>query len=340
MKKREERLEYDLLKTPEDRERDERQKAAEFLREEKKREEFKSQINDLKDSAFDFIGSDTGKNLMFYGAIVLIVFAAIFGIVKLVQHFQEQKVWTGTVAELHFHREKYIQQYGPTSGADWWDQQPQLSYNNRYNSDKVRSYHTESYWDFNGCSRIVDDSYTDSKGKYHSGSHTEKYSCWKTRQVPDYDRWYTYTINRWLTVQTLVSDQRQAKTELTLAATWPSTEGIMDRQFGTKDCSAKQLGTSDLKMILAPSGIQSEQASDPMIGCQQVSPNVNEAYYITYHYEVDGKPFSFECGIDYVTWQTLRVGKQAWGKYYAHNEGFDCNDGHIGEQPTPTKEGS
>ena len=68
---------------------------------------------------------------------------------------------------------------------------------------------------------------------------------------------------------------------------------------------------------------------------QSINP---ENYYITYSYTADKrKPFTFECGIDYSAWSLLRVGMAAYGKYYMHNEGFDCNDGHIG---TPQKKKS
>lgn len=353
----EERLEYDLLMTEEERKAKRKRDAnkqeepttfGELLsnplgkRKEKRKvdqiyEDVEYKAYNFTNGISDFISSDDGKTFMFYGAIAIAVIALIIGGIALVRHFQEQKSWKGAISELHYRREKYIEQYMAVGGGDWWDQQPQLSYNNYYASDEIRSYRTEYYT--STCTKTVDDSYTDSKGKRHYDSHTETYSCRKSRQVPVYDRWYKYTINRWGLVKTIFTEERQAKTELTLTAVWPTPDGLI-REFGTNNCTAKQLGTSELKIISGPSIVKAEQETDPLLGCQMVANNVGEWYYITYHYEIDKKPFSFECQIDYNTWQPLRVGKEAWGMYYVHNDGFDCNDGHIGIQPTPTKEGS
>lgn len=203
-KNTEDRLEYDLLMTDEEREakrkRDEANQPTTFgellsnplgKRKEKSKvnqiyEEVDFGIYKVRSALGDFISSDTGKQVMFYGLIAAVVIGLIFGAIALVRHFQEQKSWKGTVAELHYRREKYIEQYQAVGGSDWWDQQPQLSYNNYYASDEIRSYRTEYYT--GTCNKTVDDSYTDSKGKRHYDSHTETYSCRKSRQVPVYDR--------------------------------------------------------------------------------------------------------------------------------------------------------
>ena len=59
----------------------------------------------------------------------------------------------GSLSELHYRREKYIEQYIVADGGDWWNTQPSLSYNNTYAGDRVRSYHTEYYW--TTCTKVL-----------------------------------------------------------------------------------------------------------------------------------------------------------------------------------------
>lgn len=325
-------LQYESLMTPQEKaERDAHNEAKEAAAR-RKRQELEQDWALRKEAISDFIKTDGFQQFAFYAVCVVVGILVIVGIIALVRHFQEQKQWVGTISELHYKREKYIEEYQAVSGGDWWNAQPPLSYDNHYIDDRIRSYHTEYY--LSVCTRSK--SSTDSKG--HTTYRTETYPCTKSKQVPDYDKWYGYTINRWGVVKTIDSEERQNRNELTLQAVWPTPDGLI-REFGTSNCTEQQLGTAKLKIIEYQKTEQSQQKTDPLLGCQRVSPNQNEWYWITYSYTADKKPFNFECQIDYSSWTPLRVGKSAWGKYYVHNEGFDCNDGHIGDPPKETPEG-
>ena len=90
--------------------------------------------------------------------------------------------------------------------------------------------------------------------------------------------------------KTIFTEERQNLTEHTLTAVWPVPDGLI-REFGTSACSKQQLGTAKLKIIDGQSMVQSEQANDPLLGCQRVSVNQSEKYYITYSYTADKETF-------------------------------------------------
>ena len=90
---------------------------------------------------------DLVRQLMIICGIVGLVIAGILGIVALVHHFTDQGNWVGSLSELHYRREKYIEQYIVADGGDWWNTQP-LSAITIHMLVIVlfASYHTEYYW--------------------------------------------------------------------------------------------------------------------------------------------------------------------------------------------------
>lgn len=317
---KEKRLEYDLLMTEKERAKQRAEQRAERERLEGQEKNYTRFLNiDLRDVAgrnpIDISFIYNNAKLI---VIILLIVAALFAS----RYYNDKKPLDGTLSELHYRRDKYIMQYDPSSGEAWWDQIPDLAYDSVYSSQKVRTYRTEYYRSV--CTRTK--TTLDSKGNLKTSSD-EPYSCQKSRQVPVYDDWWTFTINQWHVIKTITSEERQSKSEYSLLAKWPIPDGLV-RELGTKSCGTSKVETGKLL-----------QKYDRALGCQTVSGDQSEWYYASHVFKINGKDKVIECPVDYGTWQTLRVAMPMYGEYYTHNEEVYCADLHIGARPITTAKG-